>query len=389
MSRRPRIVTTTLLACALGVPAVALAGCGGGDELPSGAVAEVDGSVITKAQYDAALKLQLTRVSQQITNGALFRSSNPKLVTFTPVSACVATAKASIPSAQRSQVPDATLQQACANVPAGTKASAVQSLISTKVLESEAKDEDVQVSSQEIDQRLNDLYTAEIGGKANLQKFRTLTGLPDSVFRDTIRQALLFQKLQAKAVEKAGKVSDADVRAQYDDNKSRYTEPESRELHVVVTQTEDQANKAKAALEGGAQFATVAQQYSIDAQTKAAGGKLSGVVQGQTDASLDKAAFSTAQGALAGPVQTPSGFVVLRVDKINPGQPVPFERLQAVLRKQLEVKRPQEAAQEWQDGLLKKWKPRTQCAEGYNVVEYCSNQAPQTATTTASVAPPQ
>lgn len=389
MSRHPRIVSTTLLACALGVPAVVLAGCGGDDSVPSGAVAQIDGTTITKKQYDDALKLQLTRVSQQITNGAVFRSSSPKLVTFTPVSACVATAKKSIPAAQRSQVPDAAVQQACQNVPAGTKASAVQSLISTKVLETEAKDEDVEVTAAEIDERLDAVYTSEIGGKANLAKFRTLTGLPDSTFRDTVRQGLLFQKLQTKAIEKAGKVSDEDVKAQYDDNRSRYTEPESRELHVVVTQTQAEADKAKTALEGGAQFATVAQQYSIDPQTKAAGGKLSGVVKGQTDAALDTAAFSTAQGALAGPVQTTSGFVVLRVDKINAGAAIPFDRLQAVLRKQLEVKLPQEAAQKWQDDLLKKWKPKTQCAEGYNVVEYCENVVPSTATTTASVAPPQ
>lgn len=389
MSRHPRIVTTTLLACAIGVPAAALTGCGGGDDLPSGAVAEVDGSAITKKQYDDALKLQVTRVSQQITNGGMFRSSKPKLVTFTPVSACVSTAKAAIPAAQRSQIPDTALQQACQNVPEATKSSAVQSLISTKVLEGEAKDEDVKVTDAEIDQRLDAVYTSEIGGKANLAKFRTLTGLPDSVFRDTIRQGLLFQKLQTKAIEKAGKVSDEDVQSQYDDNKSRYTEPESRELHVVVTRTQDQANKAKAALEGGAQFATVAQQYSIDAQTKAAGGKLSGVVKGQTEEALDTAAFSTAQGALAGPVQTSSGFVVLRVDKINAGAAIPFDRLKAVLRKQLEVKLPQEAARKWQEDLLKTWKPKTQCADGYNIVEYCSNQAPSTATTTASVAPPQ
>lgn len=389
MVQLPRLATTTLIACALGVPAAVLTGCGGDDPLPKDAVADVGGVVLTKAQYQDALKLQLARVSQQITNGGLYRSSSPAFVDFTPVSACVRTAKAAVPAAQRSQIPDATLELACRNVPASTKANAVQSLISTAVLEAEAKDADVTVTPKEIDDRLDAVYASEIGGKGNLPKFRTLTGLSDGVFRDTVRQALLFQKLQTKAVEKAGKVTDEDVRSQYDDHRSRYTEPESRELHVVVTQTQDQAAKAKAALEAGAEFATVAQQYSIDAGTKAAGGKLSGLVKGQTDAALEGAAFSTEQGALAGPVRTPSGFVVLRVDKINPGDPIPFERLQAVLRKQLEVTRPQEAARKWQDDLLKTWRKRTRCAPGFDVVDYCGNQAPRTGTTTATVAPPE
>jgi foldase protein PrsA len=384
----PRLQRPTkgLLACALGLPVAAvIAGCGGG--LSADSIAKVDGTDITKTQFEQALKFQEMRASQQVMANKLFSSASPKLVSFkAPYTECItrykATVKTTVPKEQQAQITDATLKQACEAIPPQAKSLAVQQLISTKVLDEEAAEAKIKVTDAEINKQLDAVYTQEIGGKANLGKFTKLTGLDAQVFKDLVRQGLELQKLTAKATKDAGKVTDADVQAYYDKNKKQYSQPESRNLHVVLTKTEAEAKKARTELDGGATFASVAKKYSIDQVTKNADGKLANVVKGQQEKALETAAFATAATKLAGPVKTETGWYVLRVDKITPAKTIPFAQVKSVLKQQLEQTKPQEAAQKWEEGVLKKWKAKTECREGYNTVAFCKNQ-PKATTTTA------
>jgi foldase protein PrsA len=378
--------TKALFACAIGLPvAVAVTGCGGG--LSADSIAKVDGTDITKTQFEQSLKFQEMRASQQVTGSKLFESATPRLISFkAPYTECTTKLKATVPKEQQAQVTDAQIKQYCEGIPSQAKQLAVQQLISTKVLDEEAAEAKIKVTDAEIAKQLDAVYTQEIGGKKNLGKFTKLTGLNADVFKDLVRQGLELQKLTAKATKDAGKVTDADVQAYYDKNKKQYAQPESRNLHVVLTKTEDEAKKARTELDGGATFASVAKKYSIDQVTKNAGGKLENVTKGQQEKALETAAFSTAATKLAGPVKTETGWYVVRVDKITPAKTIPFAQVKSVLKQQLEQTKPQEAAQKWEEGVLKKWKAKTECREGYNTVAFCKNQPPTTTTAAAGAA---
>lgn len=383
MPRHQRPATKALFACAIGLPVAAvITGCGGG--LSGDSIAKVDDTDITKTQFEQSLKFQEMRASQQITGNKLFDSATPKLISFkAPFTECTTKLKATVPEEQRAQATDAAIKQYCEGIPEQAKQLAVQQLISTKVLDEEAEEADIKVTDAEINKQLEAVYTQEIGGKKNLAKFTKLTGLDATVFKDLVRQGLELQKLTAKATKDAGKVTDQDVQAYYDKNKKQYSQPESRNLHVVLTKTEAEAKKARSELDGGATFASVAKKYSIDQVTKNADGKLANVVKGQQEKGLENAAFSTAATKLAGPVKTETGWYVVRVDKITPAKTIPFAQVKAVLKQQLEQTKPQEAAQKWEESVLKKWKEKTECRDGYNTVAFCKNQ-PKPKTTTAA-----
>jgi foldase protein PrsA len=386
--QRSRPATSLLLACAVGLPlAGVLAGCGGddGDEpLPSGTIARVGDAEITKAEYDRLRTFQLMRVSQQISSGKLFDAANPKLLTFTPpFTECIQKATSSIPAEARAQVTDAQIKQACEAVPERTKTETVQQLVATQVIAQQAKDDDIEVSDADVDKALDAAYTQEIGGRKNLAKFTAMTGLDTEIFKDLVRQSLTYAKVTEKVAKDAGPVTDADVKADYDKNKAQYGQPETRELHVVVAKDEADAQAARTALEGGATFASVATQYSTDAESKKDGGKLTKVQKGQLESAADEAAFSVGATQIAGPVKGDRGWYVIRVDKVTPGQTVPFDRIKTALKQQLTQTKPQDAVTKWQEDLLKTWKPKTQCAEGYNLVAFCKNQ-PKSATTTGA-----
>jgi foldase protein PrsA len=382
MPRHQRPIRSALLACAIGVPTAAvLAGCGG---LSADAVAKVDGTEISKSQFEQARQLQLISASQQVMSGKLFDTANPRIVSFkAPYTECTTLVKKNLPKEQAKQVQDAQIKQYCQSIDKQSKDAAMQSLLTQKVVAGEADQSKLTASDAEINKQLDTIYTQLIGGKKNLAKFTKLAGGNADSLRAEAKNAVLLEKLQKKIQKDAGTVTDADVLAYYNKNKAQYAQPETRNLHVVLTKTEGDANKAKKALEGGQSFATVAKKYSIDQVTKNAGGKLENVAKGQQEKALETAAFATKPGELAGPVKSESGYYVVRVDKVTAAKTIPFAQVKAVLKQQVQQTKPQEAFTKWQDRVVKEWKKKTECREGYNTAVFCKNQ-PKSATTTAA-----
>ena len=385
---RRRLALLPLIPVAAGL---ALAGCGGGDDggVPEGAVAKVGDTVISKEQYDRLQKFQLMRITRQVTNGKLFQAAEPKLLDVRPpFTSCIRTATQSVPAEAKQQITQAQIKQACENIPERLKADSVQQLIATEVIMREAEDDDVEVSDGDVDKALDAAYTQEIEGRKNLAKFKAMTGLDEGIFKQLVRQSLTYQKVTEKVASDAGPVTDEDVRKDFEDNRDQYGQPETRELHVVLAKDEADAKAARAALEGGATFASVAQQYSTDEGSRAQGGKLTQVQRAQLEKAAGDAAFSVGATELAGPVRTDLGWYVIRVDKITPGKAVSFDAVKTAIRQQLQQTKPQEAVRTWEADVLKRWKAKTQCASGYNLVAFCKNQvAPKTAPTTTGAAP--
>ena len=102
------------------------------------------------------------------------------------------------------------------------------------------------------------------------------------------RVSPLFQKLAAKHTTK---ITPATIKAYYISHQSQFGKPETRNIRIVLTKTEGQADAAKAALDNGQSWEVVAKKYSTD-PTKNNGGLLTGVTKGQEDKALDTAAFA-------------------------------------------------------------------------------------------------
>jgi peptidyl-prolyl cis-trans isomerase D len=121
-------------------------------------------------------------------------------------------------------------------------------------------------------------------------------------------------------------VSESEARDYYDDHEEEFETPARARVQAVVLRTAPTAADTAASLERAAEvrarveegeeaFADVAREVSEDFVTAEQGGHLGVVPQGQMLPALDSAVFATAAGALAGPVQSPSGYHLLRTDE--------------------------------------------------------------------------
>jgi len=100
---------------------------------------------------------------------------------------------------------------------------------------------------------------------------------------------------------------------------------------------------------------------------------------------LDAAIFGAPLGRLVGPVKTPFGYEIFRVQKITPATKQTLAQATPLIKQLLTAQRQGDTLTNFVKHFEAKWKSRTACAKGY-VVTDCKN-APKKSSTTTTPAP--
>lgn len=124
------------------------------------------------------------------------------------------------------------------------------------------------------------------------------------------RQALAEAYLRDKV---EGQVTDVIVAQRYREALAGQTRPEVRARHILV-ETEEKAQQMLAEIEGGADFAALAEEHSMDPSAKGRGGDLDWFHAGMMVGAFSDAAFAAEKGEVVGPVRTQFGFHVIKVE---------------------------------------------------------------------------
>ena len=374
----------SLLATAAVLP-IAVAGCG--NDVPSGAVAKVDDTVIKQEEFDHWV--QAAAQGQQ-PPGAGGQVSVPDPPDFTE---CV-DAKKQQPVPPGSQKPtDDQLKDQCQQEFDSLKQQVMQFLISAEWIEQEANARDIEVSDEEVQKQFEDQKNQSFPNEKDYQQFLKTSGQTEEDLLFRVKLDVLSTKVRDEIIDDVDEVSDEDIQTYYDENKERFAQPERRDLNVVLTKTEDKANEAKQAIESGQSFKDVAKEFSIDEASKSQGGKLPAVAEGQQEKAFDDAIFSAEKGQLTGPVKTQFGWYVFEVTKVTPASQQSLDDAKETIKSLLRSEREQKALDDFIKEFQDKYSEKTNCADDY-VVQECDNAPDETSTGPASggapqVAPPQ
>src|ERR1700741_1183917 len=136
---------------------------------------------------------------------------------------------------------------------------------------------------------------------------------------------LRYAELRLEALEAQQTVTDADLRALYETNKSRLEVAERRHgRHILITGSGDaarvQAEQVLAQAKSGKDFAELAKQYSKDPGSAHNGGDLGWAERASFAKPFADALFSMSVGEIRGPVQTQFGYHIIRLDEIQAGK---------------------------------------------------------------------
>ena len=364
----PRTLRIPALLAAFAALAIAASGCG--DDVPSGAVAKVGDTKIEKAAFDHWLQAAARQQSQGQPGQPAPSTTVPDPPNFTK---CIAEKKQAQPQQQgAAPPPDAQLKSQCQQEYDALKEQTMQFLISAEWLQQEAKKRGVTATPEEVKKTFEEQKKQAFPKEKEYQEFLKSSGRTEADLLFQVRLSVLTNELQAKVVEGKGDPSPKEIEDYYNENKERFSTPESRDLQVVLTKKESDAEKAKAELEDGKPWKDVVKKYSEDTASKSQGGKLPGVTKGTQEKAFDDAIFGAQKGELEGPVKTQFGYYVFEVTKVTPATQQTLEQASDTIKNLLKSQEQQEALNDFVKDFQKRYRDETVCAEDYKTSQ-CKN----------------
>jgi peptidyl-prolyl cis-trans isomerase C len=223
--------------------------------------------------------------------------------------------------------------------PPGLYRQVLDNLIARNLLESEAKAQGVTVTDDEIKKQI-DQMKGQFPNPEDWNKAIAAQGLNEAQLHDTVKRGLAIQKYIQTKILDATKVSDAEIKTFYDQNKDKMKQPERLHLrHILVKADKDtpaadkqkaeaKANDLLARLKKGEDFAKLATENSDDPGSKAQGGDLSWISHGDTVEPFEKAAFALKTKNEISPVTlSPFGYHIIQLLERQEESVVPFEQV--------------------------------------------------------------
>jgi len=261
----------------------------------------------------------------------------------------------------------------------------LERLITMQVLAANATEQDKQKAKKTLDERMAEIKKRS-GSKealdAQLKKAGlTMTELESRLGEEAIAEAVLESGLKPEA-------TDADAKKFYDDNPSKFEQPELiRASHILLMtqdengkelpaekkdakrkQIEDLLKKARA----GEDFAALAKKYSEDPGSKDKGGEYT-FPKGQMVPEFEKAALSLKTNEVSDVVTTQYGYHIIKLSENIPAKKVPYEEVAPKIKEALKAQKIQQGMSDYVQKLRKdadvkildeKLKPRPQAATG-------------------------
>lgn len=243
----------------------------------------------------------------------------------------------------------------------------------------EAEERGITVSEEDIDAELDQIKEQQFNGnERRFQRFLEESGFTEESARERLELQLLSNSIQEDVIPAEPEVDDAQIEEYYEANPEQFEQPESRNVRVIQTENQEDAQEAFDRLtddDSQRSWRRVARQLSTDPTTQDVGGLRQGVIEGQNEQALDAQIFTAPEGELVGPFQGEGGHYVIQVEQVTPAQSISLDEARDQIRQTIAGQESQQVAQEFQTEFLERWRARTFCAEGYQI-DRCANAEP-------------
>jgi len=234
----------------------------------------------------------------------------------------------------------------------------LDTMIAKKVIKLEAEKQNITVSEDEIQAELNQYYDYYGGEQAFINVIEASGHTIEEVKDDTLIN-LQLKKLIAPTIT----ITEEEMQAYFDENLDSFAEPEKVKASHILVDSMEKANEVKTKLDGGADFAELAKEYSIDTTNKDSGGDLGYFERDTMVAEFEEAAFSMEVGAISDPVKTDYGYHIIKVTDKKAAQEPDYEASKESIRDTLLDEKISTEYAAWIDGLYQQYNVQTFISE--------------------------
>jgi len=258
----------------------------------------------------------------------------------------------------------------------------VANLVEQAEYEIAAEELDVEVTEKELDTRLEELKAQYFEGNEDAYKEELeKQGLTEEQVRKDLRSRMLAEKIFERVTSEV-EVTDEEIKAYYDENKTQFDVPASRQVRHILVKTKAKADEIHQQLENGGDFAKLAKQYSQDTASKDQGGKFT-AQKGATVAPFDKTAFELETGELSAPVKTQFGWHIIEaVSDVEAATTQELSDVEEQIRDTLLKEKKDNRVNEWVEELRKRFEGEIAYAPGFEPPPEAETTSGESDTTT-------
>lgn len=230
-------------------------------------------------------------------------------------------------------------------VEAGGKAT-LQNLITTTLVDQEAKKANITVTDEDINTEIADL-TKQFGGEEALNSALAQS----SMTLDDLKKQMPLQVEIRKLVEPKVTVTDEDISKYFEENKASFNQEEQVRASHILVETKEEADAIVKQLKDGADFATLAKEKSADTGSKDNGGDLDFFKRADMVAEFSDAAFALKVGETSGAVKTDYGYHIIKVTDRKEAHEYTLAEKTDEIKKTLTAKKVSEMSSSWLEEL--------------------------------------
>jgi parvulin-like peptidyl-prolyl isomerase len=212
----------------------------------------------------------------------------------------------------------ASLNRSPASEPGDYHRQVLDTLIDQVLIEQAAASQNITVTDQELDDQVQGSIQ-DAGGQVTFTTWLQKNQWSSEDYRQVLRSEILTQKMIA-AVTASVPITAEHIHAR----------------HILVA-SETEARNLLAQLNSGADFADLARQQSLDANTRDQGGDLGWFPRGVLTApEVEQAAFTLQPGQLSEPIKSSFGYHIIQVVERDPNHRLSDESLERLQQQAFE-----------------------------------------------------
>lgn len=163
------------------------------------------------------------------------------------------------------------------------------------------------------------------------------------------RRVIRYARVTPELVKAQATPSEAEIAKAYRDAGTRFAATEKRTLRQVIVGDQATANTLANQVQGGTALDQAARAAGLE--PTALNGIEKAALTRQANAAIANAAFAAARGAVVGPLRSPLGWVVMRVESIDPVPGRTLDQARAELTAELTQRKTAEALAAIQEKL--------------------------------------
>jgi len=221
----------------------------------------------------------------------------------------------------------------------------LEGLVEEALVAQEAARRGLEVPDDEVEARVAEVVEA-VGGEPSLDEQLRAAGLDQDDLRSRLRVVVAGELLQDELFSDV-KVTRAQARRFYDQNREAFTEPAAVRLGDIAVRTEAIAESVLVRIEEGQSFESAAGQFSADPELQASRGMLGWVTVASIPEPAREVVEGLRKGEISRPVQVGPLWHLFKVYDRRPQTTVSFDDVAAEIGDELTRRRRSAELADW------------------------------------------